>query len=394
MKIDNGVKMNKIVYVLNQYKSNEASHFYHVINLLKEMSALNVSVCLIIEKGDEAPEIFGDNMEVILQHRKNPVARFFELIYIIRKKNLEGYKKVFVRISTYGALASCVAKKISGGQVYYWNSGTTIEDDNSKPFGIKKIKWYIKSRLPFIMVKESVDFFVTGPEKMVDYYVNNAKVKREKMVVLYNDIDTSRFLPIDTKEKNALKYKYKVKNQEKIILFVHRLSPVKRTLYYLPYILDIVFSNEKIKNKLKFIIVGDGEDKEILCDAINSKSYKNSVVMTGNIPNKEVHELYQVADIFMNPTYEEGFPRVLLEAMASGLPVVTTDAGGISDLLGNKQLSYMVDKNDREDFAIKLINLICNEDICIDLMRENLTTVKKFSTKNVAKMYINKIFSN
>ena len=98
--------------------------------------------------------------------------------------------------------------------------------------------------------------------------------------------------------------------------------------------------------------------------------------------------------MFINPTLEEGFPRVLIEAMASGLPTVTTNAGGTADIIGELQSTFMVDIDSREGFAIKLKELIDNKEMQQKISAENISQVKKFSTENVAQMYIREIFKN
>lgn len=72
---------------------------------------------------------------------------------------------------------------------------------------------------------------------MLEYYEKVVGVKKEKLVCLYNDIDISRFSNIDEDEKNRLKQELEIDVNKKVILFVHRLSPVRKSLFYKPYVL-------------------------------------------------------------------------------------------------------------------------------------------------------------
>jgi glycosyltransferase involved in cell wall biosynthesis len=97
--------------------------------------------------------------------------------------------------------------------------------------------------------------------------------------------------------------------------------------------------------------------------------------------------------MFVHPTYTEGFPRVLIEAMAAGLPIVTTDAGGTGQLLGPKQMEFVVNKNAPDEFALKTIDLIARSELWQSLALENKSLVQRFSTPAVAQMYMKALFS-
>ena len=378
----------KLVYILNQYSNKEGSHFYHVLRLLEEIAKHGVEVALVIEKAKDIPVFDIPNIQVIAQ-KQNGIKRFFELFSILKELNKQGYKKTFIRISQNGAIPAILVSKLYGGEVYYWQSGQGHILDKQKPLNFEKIKWYLKSKIPFEFVKKYTDYFVTGPESMLDYYEEVVGVRREKLRCLYNDIDLNRFKILNENEKDKIKNELNIPKDKKIILFVHRLSPVRKSLYYMPFVVEKVLKENK---DYICYVIGGGSELEQLRKLVKEKHLENQIFILGERPNKEIHKFYQISDVFINPTFTEGFPRVLIEAMASGLPIVTTNAGGIKDILAKKQKEFMVDKNDREAFAKKLEELIKNENIQKELSKENLERVKRYSTENVAKMYVNVIF--
>ena len=160
---------------------------------------------------------------------------------------------------------------------------------------------------------------------------------------------------------------------------------------YIPSVIEKFFEQHD-KADYIFALAGGGPEEEEIRMLVDASSVKANVRFLGNIPNNKIQEFYRAADLFINPTFAEGFPRVLIEAMASGLPVVTTDAGGIKDIVGVKQSEYMVDKMKPELFAEKLIGLSRSVETQSGLALENLVSVQKFSTSNVANMYIREIF--
>lgn len=384
------MKMNKkLIYILNQYSDKEGSHFFHVINLLEEIASNNVNITLVIEKASEKPKFNSKNIKVVVQTKKG-LLRFFELFRIIKKLNKQGYKKAFIRISQWGAIPAILVSKISNLETYFWHSGTTHRLDKNRKLNSTYFRWLFTSSLPFNFVKKNTSFFVTGPESMIDYYNQEVGVKKDKLVCLYNDINLDRFNALDSNSRKNIKLKSGFQENEKIILFVHRFSPVRKSLFYMPYVLTDVLKDKNIK----CVVIGGGPELEEFKIQVKEMGLSSQVSILGEVPNSKIQDYYSISDIFINPTYTEGFPRVLIEAMASGLPIVTTNAGGIKDILGPKQLNYMSDILDRDKFKVLLNSLLNDNEMCNNLISENLDHVKKYSTPNVAKMFIENIFKN
>lgn len=378
----------KMIYVLNHYSSKSVQHFYHVLNLLIAMADKGVKIALIIEKSDDIPDIHHPNIEVICQKQKSKIKRILELLNILKMLIKHGYTKIFIRITLNSTVVSIIAAKLYGAQTYYWQSGTTYLVDKDKTL-FKKYKWLLFSYSKVWFVKTFVDFFVTGPESMVDYYVDVVKVKREKMMLLYNDIDIKRFKVPSNEDKQRAKRLLGFKNTEKIVLMVHRLSPVRKTDMYIPNI----FEDESLKEQnAHLVIIGDGPELDILKKLINNSSAKERIHLLGSKPNSEITKYYTAADIFINPSYTEGFPRVLIEAMACGLPVIATDAGGTIDLFGHIQRDFIINKMNISKFREKLCNLISNDEMQRKMSKENLNIINKYSTDSVSDMYIERIF--
>jgi glycosyltransferase involved in cell wall biosynthesis len=385
-------KNRKMIYVLNHYSSNSSQHFFHVLNLLEEIANRGVLIKLIIEKSEGKPIVSNPNIEVVCL-KNNGFIRLVELYKLISIAQNDGYHKLFVRISNWAAITAIVRSFFTRLEVYYWHSGTVFEFDNEQSFSFKKIKWYIKTRLPFNFIKEYATFFVTGPESMKEYYSNIIGVNQAKIKILYNDIDITRFSKISMENQIKIKFDLNISVDEKIILFVHNFSPVRRSKLYIVNFIE-KFDKEKNIADYKFYFIGSGKEKNEIEEQIIQKGLSHRVCFLGALPNEIVHQYYQIADIFINPSHAEGFPRVIIEAMACGLPIVSTNAGGIKDILGKQQLNYMSDINDPDSFASNLIKMAKLTSDELNLIREeNLKGIIKYSTPNVALMYIKTIFN-
>jgi glycosyltransferase involved in cell wall biosynthesis len=384
--------MNKLIYILNHYSDHSSSHFYHVINLLEKLADQGVKIALIIEKSESIPLVSSPDIKVYPIQRSKWI-RPWILISHLFHLNKKGYKKVFVRINWRAAMIAAFAGFFTGQKTYFWLSTQgNKEYYQSLPFNLKKVIIWFKSQLPYYLLKKSIYRLVTGPESMVEYYVEKYGFKREKIELLYNDIDTHRFQPISKSQKENLRKELNLPKDNFLILFVHRFSPVRKTAYYLPYILDEFFEEQK-KKAVTFLMVGGGPEQKSIANILADRPYASSVLLIQTVPNAVIDQYYKCADLFIQPTNAEGFPRVMLEAMACGLPLITTDAGGIPDLLGPKQKKYMLPKEDRKAFAQALKELSSDEAALLNCSEENRKEAQKYSTDSIASMYVKTLFN-
>jgi len=378
-----------LIYILNTYSSKSSEHYYHIINLLNVLSTKSVRIILVIEKCDEIP-YFQSNLRtiVISKSKSHSLFRYLKLYFTLLKLYHDGYTNVFIRISSFSTLCAISASFFSKLKVYYWHSGTVFEFDDKQPLTLKKVAWFFKTRLPFNIIKHTVDYFVTGPESMINYYHNVVSVPLKKLRLLYNDIDISRFNVLSIQNKKNLRTSLGLDPDDFVFLFVHRFSPVRMSSLYLPVILDVFFTHVN-DTHVKFIFIGSGPDKTKIQTSIINCRYSNQVLFKGNVPNSVIQNYYMVSDVYFNPTHAECFPRTILEAMACSLPIVTTNAGGISDILPIPQLPYISDIDDVDSFADNLISIFQNRNSLSSIRLSNRNAVMKYSTDYVSDMFKN-----
>lgn len=384
------MKHRKLIYVLNHYSAESAEHFSHILRLLESIAAEGVQVALVIEKSSCVPETPHENLRIICQAERRGLRRARELFGILRGLMREGYRKVFVRISVNAALVAVLAARRYGAETYYWQSGTT-HVMNKSVRGARKLRWLLVERPKSWLVQSMVDHFVTGPESMIEYYAGVVGVRRTKLMLLYNDIDISRFKPASGSERKDARESLGVAGDTTIVLMVHRLSPVRRTDFYIPFVVDPKTFDD---HNAHLVIVGDGPERSVLEALISAHPANGRIHLLGSRPNRDIDAFYRAADLFVNPSYTEGFPRVVIEAMAAGLPVVATDAGGTRDIFGPLQQAYVVPADDREAFRALLSELLGNADARATLRVENLERVSRYSTEAVARMYADRIFAD
>ena len=165
-----------------------------------------------------------------------------------------------------------------------------------------------------------------------------------------------------------------ISNDEKIILSVARLRPEKGVEYLIKAIKIVLQKHAEIK----LIIVGDGPEKEYLSRLVNEEGLKRNVHFTGDIPNEKVYEYYAMATIFVLPSLSEGFGLVLLEAMATGTPIIATNVCGLSEIIENGKNGFLVNPKNPNELAKGIIYLLENPKLRKKISKNNKNNSKDY----------------
>ena len=170
------------------------------------------------------------------------------------------------------------------------------------------------------------------------------------------------------------------------ILFVSRLIQGKGLQYIIPLIKQISDRCEESCGKKVFLtIVGDGpyrEELERITAEYNVGSY---ISFEGKKTKKELYSYYNNADLFILPSESEGMPNVVLEAMATGLPIIMTPCGGSKELIQGNGYVVKIDV-----FADTIIEICCDEVKRLEMGRQSAHLAKtKFSWHEKAEDYLN-----
>lgn len=177
-----------------------------------------------------------------------------------------------------------------------------------------------------------------------------------KIFILPNGIDLSIYGI--GKKPNELIEKYKL-DKKIILMTMGRLSSSEK-YKGIDEILEVFPNLLKKNSNLIYLICGDGDDKFRLAKKANDLGLRESVVFTGYIPEKEKKKYYDLSDLYVMPSYGEGFGFVFLEAMACGIPVLASIKDGGYEAIRCGDLGRAVDPHDLSKIETVILEMLHN----------------------------------
>jgi glycosyltransferase involved in cell wall biosynthesis len=169
---------------------------------------------------------------------------------------------------------------------------------------------------------------------------------KEKLRIIPNAVDTELFRPQSHRE-------------EKTILWAGRMVPEKG-IRHLSRVIQLVMEADKTA---RFIIIGDGRLRRVLKASIAGRDWQHRVFIQGTQSREFVSDLMAKASVFLFTSTREGFPKVILEALASGTPIVSFDLPGLEGVVENGRDSLLVPLEDDAALAKSVLTLANNPEL-------------------------------
>jgi glycosyltransferase involved in cell wall biosynthesis len=228
--------------------------------------------------------------------------------------------------------------------------------------------WQLKkfiSKLVFSNASKIITLTQDMQEEVGDNY-------KDDVVVIPNGIDLEKFenFPND-----------RAAHDNHTILFVGTLRLVKGVRYLIEAMKIVV---KRIPNS-RLVIVGDGGETVNLQTLIKKGRLAEHVTFVGKVPNEDIPKYMSSSDIFVLPSLSEGFPNVILEAMASGLPIVCSDVGGMKEIVKDGENGFTVPPKNIDKLSDNIIKLLEDDLLRQAVSKTNKQTVIMYTWENVVK---------
>ncbi len=261
----------------------------------------------------------------------------------------------------------------------------------------------LKTKL-FIYIEKFLAIFTTKiiclNELQKEELMNFGITSKNKIVTIPLGLELNRF--IHNQNKGLLRSELKIKEDIILIGIVARLVPIKNHLLFVNGIMNLI--NANFGNKIRALIIGDGESRKSLEEYVKNKSLSKYIHFLGF--RNDLESIYSDLDIVALTSNNEGTPVALIEAMANNLPIITTNVGGIGNIVGvGKKIidkddflllenGIMINANDLNGFTKALLYMCDNKAKRISMGKDSRRLVYprydiSMLYKNIESLYLN-----
>ena len=232
--------------------------------------------------------------------------------------------------------------------------------------------------------RQSKSDFVTMPTQQA---IENLILSRNKdfgvpVATVSNGVDLSSFKP--GKAKDEIYDKYKIKKDVPTVVYVGRVDPEKKVGL-------VVEAFAKVYDRLpdaQFVLVGDGVDRIRIEEYINKKDIK-SVRVLGRVMQPDLYELYRVGDVFATASEIETQGIVLIEAAATGLPLIAVDAGAVKEVCITGKNGYLCEPGNVDEIAESMYTILSDKELQKKFSKASLEIASEHDLNKTIDKFLN-----
>jgi glycosyltransferase involved in cell wall biosynthesis len=227
-----------------------------------------------------------------------------------------------------------------------------------------------------IILLQSITYFLL--DKIILYSPN--LIKEWNLEKYKNKISIAHhhFLDFD-----KFKIKKKFDERDNLIGYIGRLSEEKGTMNFVEGIPEI----SKRKDAIRFLIGGDGRLRDKVEKYLEKENLNHKVKLPGWIPHDELPEYFNELRLAVLPSYTEGLPNIMLEAMACGTPVLATPVGAIPDVIKDGETGFIMEDNSPECIAKNVMRALNHSDLEEIAKNARALVEKEFTYEKAVEKY-------
>ena len=291
------------------------------------------------------------------------------------KKVLDEFQPDVVHLQTAETIALAVVRYVRKNNVPLVSTGHAYPDNVTGQFKfLKPVKKPVDAAVRAYMASflKHSEYATVPTEMAIDGLLPKDR-KRFKVEVeaLSNGVDLSQF---NTKPANKkILEKYKIKSNNQRVLYVGRVDPEKSISVVVEAFADVL---EKLPGA-ELMIVGDGTDRVNLENLVADKGLTEHVRFLGRIMPPDLLDIYKAGTLFATASETETQGIVLIEAAATGLPLVAVDAGAVKELCHDGENGYLCHPGDAKGMSEAITKILTNAEKCKEFGRKSVEIAKK-----------------
>jgi len=253
---------------------------------------------------------------------------------------------------------------------------------------LEKAVCMLHDRLLYYWVHKSAQRIIVQGEAMKALLYsailkNQVQDFSQKIRIIPNGVDDVVFDPKTCQEEAARK-KFRIR-EENIIVFVGRLAKHKG----IDYLIKAVKLVKSDFPDVLLLVVGNGNERNSLEYLSQKLDLTKNVRFVGDLPYQNIPLILSTATVLAHPSFYEGVPTVVLEAMSMAKPVIVTDAGCMAEVVQNGQTGFVVEKGNVSQLAQALLLVLSSRKFALNMGKKGRDLVKeKYSWTVVTKKHL------
>ncbi len=196
-----------------------------------------------------------------------------------------------------------------------------------------------------------VNYYLALSRDLRDYLTNEIKVPEDKVLQVYNGVDTDYFHPAGL--DHAILGRQLPRHEHWIIGTIGRMQTLKDQPMLVRAFIRALEIDPSLSRRLRLVMISDGPLRAECKQLVEASRISHLAWLPGE--RNDVSEIMGGLDCFVLPSLAEGISNTILEAMAPGLPVIATDAGGNADLAKSRITGQIVPAGDPEALALQIV---------------------------------------
>ena len=367
----NGNLKKRVLFVITQSEPGGAQRF--VLNLLTHLDKDQYEAMVAIGNTGNGNLFRALHAEGIPTHRLLHLVRDISIKEDLKavselRKLIKEYRPTTVFLNSskagfVGALAARCPTKLKNTKIVYRIGGWSFNDPGTRwqKWSWKVLEWVSAKWKDVIIVNNQHDF---------DRAIKLRIKPRKKLVLVYNGIETYK---LDLMSRDEARTKLEIPADKYVVGTIANLYPAKGLEYFIRTAYH--FQNQ---DDLVFFVIGDGKERPALEALIKDLGLERKVFLVGQLT--DAFKYLSAFDIFILSSVKEGFPWVLIEAMAAKLPIVATRVGAVPEIIEDGKNGLIVEPGDPEAMAWKIKEIMDSSPLQKELgIQAHQTVLFKFS---------------